>query len=134
MMKFARIIRSFFQAVSSVSRMNRENTITFSDRVYMHLPDTKITLMSLAPDTTQAIELSTNDAKAIFRSIKRAVDLHQVEEIKTDDWSWKTDARGGWQGTVVIEFHGPMGSTTEVLKREAVTAAVTEFANRFDLS
>jgi hypothetical protein len=132
-MKFAQIIRSFFQAVS---RMKREDRITFSDRVYMRLPDTKITLLSLAPDNIQAIELSINDAKAIFRSIKRACDLHQVEEIKTDDWSWKTDARVGLlgQGTVIVKFHGPMGSTTEVLKREAVTAAVTEFTKRFGLS
>jgi hypothetical protein len=60
---------------------------------------------------------------------------NQVEEIKTDEWSWKTDARVGLlgQGTVVIKFHGPMGSTTEVLKREAVTAAVIEFTKKVGL-
>jgi hypothetical protein len=133
MMKLAQIISSLFQAAS---RKRLGDRIAFSDRVYMHLSDAKITLMSLGIGNVQAIEISNNDAKEIFRSIKRACDFNEVEEIKRDEWSWKIDSRVGMlgQGVVVINFRGPMGTTTEVVKREAVTAAVLEFARKFGLN
>jgi hypothetical protein len=136
-MKFAQTISLFFRVVSRMIREDRENRIKFSDRVYMRLPRTEITLVSLgAGESIQTMKLSIDDAREILRSIKRACDLHQVEEIRIDRLSWKTDARVNFPGqdTVVIQFDGPLGFTREQLKREAVTAAVTEFTKRFGLS
>jgi hypothetical protein len=100
----------------------------------MRLARSEITLVSLGGEV-QAMKLSVDDARKIFRSIKRACDLHKAEEIRTDELFWKTDARTDFPGQDMVEirFNGPLGFTREVVKREAATAAVIEFTRKFGL-
>jgi len=130
-MNFAQIV-TFFQTLSNMFVYEK---ITLSQRIYLRVPRDRITLVSLAIGDASAMRLSVNDAREIFRSIKRACDLHQVEEIRTNELSWKTDARINFPGqdTVVIQFEGPLGFTRDLVKREAATAAVIEFTKKFGL-
>jgi hypothetical protein len=132
MMKFVEIAKSLLQLVLNVSR---EDRIAFSHRVYMRHPSDEITLVSLGIDNVQSMKISVNDAKKIFRSIKRACEQNQAEEIKTDRLYWRTDARIDFPGqdTVVIQFDGPLGFTRELVKRQAATTALMEFTRKFGL-
>jgi hypothetical protein len=132
MMKLAQIIKSWVRVLSD---NNGEDRITFSDRVYMCVPHGKITLVSLAIDNIQTATISIDDAKEIFRSIKRACDLSQVDEVKTDRLHWKTDARvySKAPDTVIIQFDGPSGFTRGIVQRETATAAVIKFTRKFGL-
>jgi len=135
-MKFTQIVRSFFQVVSRMTREDRENRITFSDQVYMRLPHTEVTLVSLGIDNIQTMKLSINDAREIFRSIKSALDMREINETKIGDLYWKTDGRldSADRERVVIEFNGPLGFTHAIMKRGEVSAAVAEFTKKFNLN
>ena len=131
-MPFAQIVRFFFQVAS---RMSREDRITFSDQVYMRLPDVEITLVSLGMEI-QTTRLSIDDAKEIFKSIKSACDMHEIKEIKVGELYWKTDGRlqSADEDRMVIEFGEPLGFARHVVNRQDVSSAVIEFTKRFGLS
>jgi hypothetical protein len=102
--------------------------------------DGEIALVSLAFDNSLVKGLSLDEAKKIFRSIKRACDLRQIEKVKVAELSWRTDARlrSKWlerlvAGRIVIGFDGPSGFVRELVRREVVIAAVAEFTKRFGL-
>jgi hypothetical protein len=127
---FQVLIGSLLKALSCGSH----ESIALTDRLYMRVPKAELTLMSVGGDVVQSMTLSVSEAEQIFRSIKRACDLHEVVEVKVGDLSWTTDGtlKSGSEEIIII-FNGPLGYTREVAKREDVVAAVTEFADRFGL-
>ena len=134
-MRFWNDFRSLFAGPSEVD-LNEK--IVFSDRLYIRVRDDEIAVVSLAFDNSQVMRLSLDEAKQIFRSIKRACDLHQIEEIKVTEFSWKIDARlrSKWveriiEDRIIVGFDGPLGFVRELVRRVVVIAAVAEFTKRF---
>ena len=85
-------------------------------------------------DVIQSTTLSVDEATQIFRSIKRACDLHEVIEVKVGELSWTTDARlQSNPDKVIIVLNGQQGYTRTDATREDIAAAITEFSNRFGL-
>jgi hypothetical protein len=132
-MRFWNVFRSLLAGPS-------EADLVFSDRLYLRVGDGEIALVSLAFDNSLVKSLSLDEAKKIFRSIKRACDLRQIEEVKVAELSWRTDARlrSKWlerlvADRIVIGFDGPSGFVRELVRREVVIAAVAEFTKRFGL-
>jgi 23S rRNA pseudoU1915 N3-methylase RlmH len=130
---------NFVEVIASVSRalcrMYFEEKITFSHRLYLRVAQDKITLVSAEMDNIQAMKISIEDAKEIVRSIKRACDLNEIEEIKVGDLCWKTDARiqSAGQRDIVIQLNGPLGFAHELVKRDDASAAVSEFTRKIGL-
>jgi len=81
----------------------------------------------------QSTKLSVNEARQVLRSIQHACDLNDVVKIKVGELTWTTDARLGSKDAedIVIKFDGPGGFVRTPAKRKDVTAAMTEFVNRF---
>ena len=132
MTNFARKIGLFFQVVSEMIRQDREDRIAFSRNIFMRLPSTEITLVSLEIDNIRTVKVSIDDARDILRSVKHACDLNQIEEIKAGQLNWRTDARSG-DGSVTIRFGELMDSTTAPVKRDAIAAAIAKFDEKFGL-
>jgi hypothetical protein len=88
----------------------------------------------MAIDNIQSMRLSIDQAREIFRSIKRACELEEIVATKVGELSWRTDARlksdPEW---LTIVFNGPLGYTNTVVKRKDATAAVAAFTDRFGL-
>jgi hypothetical protein len=83
----------------------------------------------------QSMNLSIDEAREIFQSIKRACDLHTIVKIKVGELSWATDARlQSNPDSIAVTFDGPLGRTNAIAKRETVAAAIAEFADRFGLN
>jgi len=131
-MDLGRAIRVFFR---TFSRMTDHRKIKFSDRMYMLVPYVELTLVSLGVDNVQAMKLSVKDATEIFKSIRSACEMREIKEIEVGELTWKTDARLQPEDPdrVVVQFDGPLGFVREVLRREDVVAALTEFEKKIGL-
>jgi len=144
MMKLTNFVRSLFASSSTLSDPSGADVnekIVFSDRLYMSFYVDEIAVVSRALDNAQARKLSLDEAKQIFRSIKRACELQQTTTIKTAELSWKTDARlqPTWlrriiPDRIVIGFDGPSGFVREFVRRDVVIAAIEEFTKKFCLA
>jgi hypothetical protein len=130
------LFKTSSQALSqTLSKVSAFEKIELTDRLYLRVPKAEVTLRSVgAGEDIQSMTLSVDEATQIFRSIKRACDLHDVEKIKVGELSWTTDARlQSNPDKVIIVFNGPLGRTRTDARREDVAAAITEFTNRFGL-
>jgi hypothetical protein len=86
-------------------------------------------------DIIQAIDLTVDEARIVFESIRRACDAREIVETKAGQLTWVTDARvRESEDTIVIVFDGSGGSTRAIARRDEVMAAVAEFAVRFGLN
>jgi hypothetical protein len=132
MVKIRHAIYAFFR---TLSKMDSAEKIKFSDKLYLRIPDTRLTLVSLVGGETDATKLSVEDARQIFKSIKSACDMQDIKEIKAGDLSWKTDGRirSADQDYVAIRFNGPSGSTRLTVTRNELTAALAVFEAKFGL-
>jgi hypothetical protein len=130
-LSFQFLLRLSSQALSRASAFER---IELTDRLYLRVPKAEVTLMYLGAAESESMTLSVDEATQIFRSIKRACDLHEITEIKVGELSWRTDGRlQSNPDKIIIVFDTPMGHTRTDARREDVAAAVTEFTNRFGL-
>ena len=135
---FRVLLKSLSAALTqALSEIGSNEKIALTDGLYLRLPKAELTLMSLGAggsEVIQSMNLSVGEAQEIFRSIKRACDLHEIAEIKIGELSWRTDARlKSNPDEIIIVFNGPLGYTRTTAKHEDVVAAITEFTNRFGL-
>jgi len=132
MVKIWHAMYAFFRALS---RIDSAEKIKLSDQLYLRLPDTRLTLVSLI-GAADAIKLSVEDAREIFKSIKSACDTQDIRETKVGELSWKTDGRtrSADQDHMVIQFNGPSGFTRIPVKRDEIAAALAEFETKFGIS
>jgi hypothetical protein len=130
MVKFVRAIKAFFQAVS---RMDSAEKIKLSDRLYLRIPDTRLTLVSVGADGVETMKLSVDETMQLFESIRSALETRDIKEIKVGELSWKTDARirSSDQDHMRIRFNSPMGSTSWPVERGEVAAALADFEARY---
>jgi len=131
------LFRTSSQHLSQIlSKVSAFENIELTDGLYLRVPKAEVTLTSVVAGSEfiQSMTLSVDEATQIFRSIKRACDLHDVVKIKVGELSWTTDARlRSNPDKVIIVFNGPLGYMRTDARREDVAAAITEFTNRFGL-
>ena len=132
MVKIRHAVYAFFRALSKIDSAEK---IKFSDQLYLRVPDPRLTLVSLVGGETDAIKLSVEDVRKIFKSIKSACDMQDIKEIKAGELSWKTDGRtrSADQDYVAIRFNGPSGSTRLTVTRNELAVALAEFEAKFGL-
>jgi hypothetical protein len=102
--------------------------IKFSERLYIYISKTELTLVSLAVGNIQTMRLSTNDAIAIFRSVEAAFNAQEIMQVKTGDLVWTTDARlqAEHPDRMLIKCNGPLGFVYEVVDRKDVFLALSK--------
>ncbi|MDP3077404.1 hypothetical protein [Bradyrhizobium sp.] len=143
---FFRLLRGFLPKALSqaISEMGAFERIALTRSVYLCVPTGKatlkpeVTLMSVGSggsEVMQSMNLSVDEAREIFQSIKRACDLHTIVKIKVGELSWVTDARlQSDPDNITVAFGGPLGRTNAIAKRETAAAAIAEFDDRFGLN
>ena len=132
MVKIRHAIYAFFRALS---RMDSSEKIKFSDKLYLGIPDPRLTLVSLIGEG-DAIKLSVENAREIFDSLKLACETQDIKEIKVGERSWKVDGRirSADQDHIVVWFEGRSGFTRTLLRRNEVARALAQFDARFGLN
>lgn len=143
---FFRVLRGSLSKTLSqaISEMGAFERIELTRDVYLCVPTgeatlkPEVTLISVGSGGSEimhSMNLSVDEAREIFQSIKRACDLHAIVRIKVGELCWATDARlQSNPDNIAVTFGGPLGRTNAIAKRETVAAAIAEFANRFGLN
>jgi hypothetical protein len=137
--KFLRALKAGFTAFLQNSGPS-EADFVFCDGLFVRVRDDHIAVVCRGPEMGDTERISLDEAKQLFRSIKRACDLHQIEEIKFARFSWKTNActRSKWiekiiADGVILAFFGGSGTFRAVVARDTLNSVVTNFIDRFGL-
>jgi hypothetical protein len=100
---------------------------------FVSIPEAEAKLISAGPEM-MSMALSINDTKQIFRSMERAYDRRELEEIKLGDLSWKTDCRvRSNPEKVTISFKRGWERTRADARRQDLATAITSFSNLFGM-
>ena len=135
-MSFDRSLRAAGKAMSAFVRSVRQTyhaeRFAFSHDLYLRVGGTTVQLASLLFDNIQGMQLSIDDARRLVKSVDRACESHDVDEIFVDDLRWKVDARDKDNpNLIVIEFDGPLGFRHALVNREQAKIAVSKFVEKF---
>jgi len=137
-MRFIRLLRRVIKALGpAFAKLDSRENIKFSSGLWFRVPLLKVTVVAVGPDVFINVDLSIDETRSIFRSIKSAMDDCDVKTVKLRDLTWITDARVKTRHpeymTMRFRRWSRLQFSSDMVKRDDVVKALDEFSKKFDV-
>src|ERR1700761_1781989 len=133
---FKVLYRSILNGISKTLRgAGTDNRISLTDHIWVQIPKSELTLWSVGAGGSEIVDnkdISVEEARDIFVSIKRACELNDVVNIQIKELSWTTDARTRSNpDEIILTFETPLSRMRALAKRSDVLMAAGKFNSRY---
>ncbi|MCK1393938.1 hypothetical protein [Bradyrhizobium sp. 1] len=120
-----------------IEESNVLDRIELTDLLSFEVRNSGLRVMSFGgggSEVIQSLDLSVEEARLVFLSIKKACVAREAVSIQVGEQSWTIDARPrSGADNVIIRCRGPWMSTSEVAMLGNAAKATAHFADRFGL-
>jgi hypothetical protein len=135
---FRVLYQSILDGVSkALHEAGADRRISLTDHIWLQIPKSELTLWSVGSGGSEIVDnkdISVEEARDIFESIKRACESNDVVNIRIKELAWTTDARvRSKPDEIILTFETSLARTRASAKRSDVLMAVAKFNARYGL-
>jgi hypothetical protein len=133
---FKVLYRSILGGISkTLHGAGADNRISLTDHIWVQIPKSELTLWSVGAGGSEIVDnkdISVEEARDIFESIKRACELNDVVNIQIKELAWTTDARTRSNpDEIILAIETPLARTRALAKRSDILIAAAKFNARY---